>query len=82
MLAEWVLRNHCQRRRQSGQLAEEKLAFLASTVSSCMLGAIAAKEGVHFEQTLTGFKWLGNQAIKLEAKGCVHAEPAAWPQAA
>ncbi|KAI3438192.1 hypothetical protein D9Q98_000629 [Chlorella vulgaris] len=71
MLAEWVLRNHCQRRRQSGQLAEEKLAFLASTVSSCMLGAIAAKEGVHFEQTLTGFKWLGNQAIKLEAKGYV-----------
>ncbi|KAF2115225.1 hypothetical protein BDV96DRAFT_612597 [Lophiotrema nucula] len=46
-----------------------KLAMLASTVSSRMLHAIAEKEGFHFTETLTGFKWLGNVALDLEAKG-------------
>jgi phosphomannomutase len=38
-------------------------------VSSRMLGAMAAMEGFHWEQTLTGFKWLGNRALQLEAQG-------------
>ncbi|KAJ1930337.1 hypothetical protein IWQ60_000358 [Tieghemiomyces parasiticus] len=45
------------------------LAVLNSTVSSRMLPALAAKEGVHYEETLTGFKWLGNRALDLESKG-------------
>jgi len=45
------------------------LAMLASTVSSQMLGKMAEVEGFHFEETLTGFKWLGNQALELEKKG-------------
>jgi phosphoglucomutase len=47
----------------------EKLAMLASTVSSRMLSALAQKEGFHFTETLTGFKWLGNVARDLEKDG-------------
>jgi phosphoglucomutase len=48
---------------------KEKLAMLASTVSSRMLHAMAQKEGFHFTETLTGFKWLGNVARDLEKQG-------------
>ncbi|TPX51447.1 phosphoglucosamine mutase [Synchytrium endobioticum] len=46
-----------------------KAAVLASTVSSKMLEAVAKKEGFYFEDTLTGFKWLGNRAIALTDQG-------------
>ncbi|RPB15275.1 hypothetical protein P167DRAFT_483112 [Morchella conica CCBAS932] len=46
-----------------------KLAMLASTVSTQMLHAMAAMEGFYFEETLTGFKWLGNRALLLKEKG-------------
>lgn len=39
---------------------------LASCVSSPMLGAIARKLGVRYEETLTGFKWIANRAMELE----------------
>lgn len=39
---------------------------LASLVSSPMLGAIARAHGVHYEETLTGFKWITNRAMDLE----------------
>ena len=42
---------------------------LASIVSSPMLGVIARKLGVHYEETLTGFKWIANRAMELEPKG-------------
>ena len=32
-----------------------------------MLQALAHAEGLHWEETLTGFKWLGNRAMELEA---------------
>jgi phosphoglucomutase len=47
----------------------DKLAMLASTVSSRMLAALALKEGFKFTETLTGFKWLGNVARDLESQG-------------
>ncbi|KAF2863058.1 hypothetical protein K470DRAFT_242478 [Piedraia hortae CBS 480.64] len=47
----------------------DKLAMLASTVSSRMLAAMAAKEGFFFKETLTGFKWLGNAAQDLAEEG-------------
>ncbi|KAF2244573.1 hypothetical protein BU26DRAFT_522384 [Trematosphaeria pertusa] len=47
----------------------EKLAMLASTVSSRMLLALAKKEGFHYAETLTGFKWLGNVARDLTKQG-------------
>ncbi|KAK4994215.1 hypothetical protein LTR66_005708 [Elasticomyces elasticus] len=46
-----------------------KLAMLASTVSSRMLSIMAAREGFRFQETLTGFKWLGNAAQDLTKRG-------------
>ncbi|XP_043190190.1 phosphoglucomutase-2-like [Amphibalanus amphitrite] len=43
--------------------------MLASTVSSKILRSIAEKEGFHFEETLTGFKWMGNRAEQLMLQG-------------
>ncbi|NUP10786.1 MAG: phospho-sugar mutase [Polyangiaceae bacterium] len=40
---------------------------LASCVSSPQLGTIAAALGVAYEETLTGFKWIANRAMELEA---------------
>ncbi len=42
---------------------------LASIVSSPMLGTIARALGVHYEETLTGFKWIANRAMQLESEG-------------
>lgn len=39
---------------------------LASLVSSPMLGVIAKALSVHYEETLTGFKWIANRAMELE----------------
>ena len=41
----------------------------ASTVSSKMLAEIARVEGFHFEDTLTGFKWIGSRAEELNREG-------------
>ncbi|KLO11991.1 phosphoglucomutase 1 [Schizopora paradoxa] len=47
----------------------DKLAMVASAVSSKMIEAIAEKEGFHFEECLTGFKYIGNTAKRLESEG-------------
>ncbi|XP_076667770.1 phosphoglucomutase 2 isoform X2 [Andrena cerasifolii] len=39
--------------------------MLASTVSSKILAAMAKQEGFNFEETLTGFKWMGNRTVEL-----------------
>jgi phosphomannomutase len=41
----------------------------ASTVSSKMLAEIARVEGFYFEDTLTGFKWIGSRAAELNGDG-------------
>jgi len=46
--------------------AGEDRMVLSSIVSSPWLGDIAAAHGVHFQHTLTGFKWIANEAIRLE----------------
>jgi phosphoglucomutase len=48
---------------------KEKLAMLSSTVSSRMLAVMAKKEGFYHEETLTGFKWMGNMALYLDEQG-------------
>jgi phosphoglucomutase len=46
------------------------LAMLSSTVSSKMLAAMAAASSkFHWEETLTGFKWLGNRSRDLQNQG-------------
>jgi len=78
MLAHWVFTQWTERRRRGGggagagaggEGANKGVAMLASAVSSKLLRAMAAKEGFHFEETLTGFKWLGNGAKRLKEDG-------------
>ncbi|KAF7796542.1 hypothetical protein EIP86_007722 [Pleurotus ostreatoroseus] len=49
--------------------AADKLAMVASTVSSKMVEAMAAAEGFKFMECLTGFKFIGNTALKLVQEG-------------
>src|SRR5579859_560196 len=50
-------------------LIVERLAMLSSAVSSKMLSHMAKAEGFHHEETLTGFKWLGNKTLVLVSQG-------------
>ncbi|CAH6720918.1 phosphoribomutase [[Candida] jaroonii] len=43
--------------------------LLNSTVSSQILSSMAQKEGFHFQDTLTGFKWIGNKGNDLKNQG-------------
>lgn len=45
------------------------MAMCASTASSKMLATIAKVEGFHFQDTLTGFKWIGHCANQLRQNG-------------
>jgi phosphomannomutase len=47
----------------------ENCVMLASTVSSKMLKAIGKIEGFSFEETLTGFKWMGNRSVEMMKEG-------------
>jgi phosphomannomutase len=47
----------------------QRRAVIASIVSSPLLGRIAKDLGAHYEETLTGFKWIANRAIELEREG-------------
>ncbi|ORY87393.1 hypothetical protein BCR35DRAFT_320944 [Leucosporidium creatinivorum] len=64
LLGAWVLAKY----KESGAPIE-KLAMCASTVSSKMLRTVAKKEGFVFRDTLTGFKYLGNEVLKLAEEG-------------
>lgn len=64
LLASSVLDRH----KKSGKPIE-KLAMVASTVSSKMLESMATTEGFKFAECLTGFKWIGNTALNLEEEG-------------
>uniref|UniRef100_A0A3Q3W7A0 Uncharacterized protein n=1 Tax=Mola mola TaxID=94237 RepID=A0A3Q3W7A0_MOLML len=47
----------------------QKVYMLATTVSSKILQAFARIEGFHFEETLPGFKWIGNRIHDLAKTG-------------
>lgn len=47
----------------------EKPLVLNSIVSSPMLAQVAEAHGAAFERTLTGFKWIWNAALDIEAAG-------------
>uniref|UniRef100_A0A672JDY8 Phosphoglucomutase 2 n=1 Tax=Salarias fasciatus TaxID=181472 RepID=A0A672JDY8_SALFA len=67
LLGWWIFR--CWKEQNSDAAAVKNLYMLSSTVSSKILRAIALKEGFHFEETLTGFKWMGNRAKDLLDQG-------------
>ena len=46
----------------------DRVYLVNSTVSSQILKAMADKDGFHFQDTLTGFKWIGNKAIDLQKR--------------
>ena len=51
------------------EFAGDNIYMLASTVSSKLLQSMASVEGFHFEETLTGFKWMGNRSHSLLKEG-------------
>uniref|UniRef100_A0A7N8XEP2 Phosphoglucomutase 2 n=1 Tax=Mastacembelus armatus TaxID=205130 RepID=A0A7N8XEP2_9TELE len=67
LLGWWMF--HCWKQQNSDAAAVKNLYMLSSTVSSKILRAVALKEGFHFEETLTGFKWMGNRARDLLDQG-------------
>ncbi|KAG1656330.1 hypothetical protein FOA52_006662 [Chlamydomonas sp. UWO 241] len=66
LLADWLWTNT---RAREPAAVPIRFAVLSSAVSSRMLAAYAAAEGLTWNETLTGFKWLGNRALELEADG-------------
>jgi len=66
LLAHWIW---CKFPPTQPTVPSSKWAMLNSTVSSKMLAAMAEKEGFYYDETLTGFKWLGTVAADLMAKG-------------
>nr|XP_056711292.1 phosphopentomutase [Euleptes europaea] len=67
LLGWWIFT--CWKKQNSDPGAIKNIYMLSSTVSSKILRAIALKEGFHFEETLTGFKWMGNRAKQLGDQG-------------
>ncbi|RMX38377.1 hypothetical protein pdam_00005487 [Pocillopora damicornis] len=59
----------CHKKKHPELYPGSSVYMIASTVSSKMLQAMAREEGFLFEETLTGFKWMGNLACDLMAQG-------------
>lgn len=49
--------------------SQDKLAMVASTVSSKMLKAMAKRENFKYVECLTGFKYIGNTALDMVKQG-------------
>lgn len=58
-----------KRYNSTPELSIKPLAFLNSTVSSQLIRTMAIREHFHYEDTLTGFKWIGNRAQELVKSG-------------
>lgn len=68
LLSDWCL---SQYRARHPEFPVDKLVLINTTVSSKMMQAIAKKEGCRYEECLTGFKWIGDVALRLEKEqGC------------
>ena len=66
LLAWWALKNY---KYNNGSKDLSKMCMITTAVSSQILRSMALKEGFQFEETLTGFKWMGNRCIELTAAG-------------
>ena len=62
MLGHWLWQNYKDTRNKYPNTVA---AMCASTVSSRLLAEIARIEGFYYEDTLTGFKWIGSRAAEL-----------------
>ena len=54
----WLLGDHILRNTTGADRM-----VVTTLVSSSLLGRMAAKHGVHYEETFTGFKWIGHTAL-------------------
>jgi phosphomannomutase len=63
MLGHWLWL--CHKNATTTKYPNTVIAMCASTVSSRLLSEIARVEGFFFEDTLTGFKWIGSRAMEL-----------------
>ncbi|KAL8562217.1 hypothetical protein ACOMHN_005202 [Nucella lapillus] len=63
LLGFWIWKSF---REQNPDVPGSDVYMLASTVSSKILQTMASMEGFKFEETLTGFKWMGNKASDLQ----------------
>jgi phosphomannomutase len=68
LLAHWVWTQYLKNEKPT-QEQKANCVMIASTVSSKILRSMAQKEGFQFEETLTGFKWIGNRADELLKQG-------------
>jgi len=62
----WALEMH---KKFGPKIDNKKVWMISSTVSSKILQSIAEEEGISFKETLTGFKWMGNEAFDEIEKG-------------
>ncbi|KAK7877495.1 hypothetical protein WMY93_031835 [Mugilogobius chulae] len=80
LLGWWMLLNYRNSQNQDltqdqdqsvdlNQTLEQKVYMLATTVSSKILQSICSKEGLSYEETLPGFKWIGNRIHELHKSG-------------
>ena len=74
MLAHWQWENRLNNNVATAEETQasripQKYAMVTTTVSSRMLERMAKVEGFYYEETLTGFKWLGNCCKRLQAEG-------------
>ena len=61
LLAYWCWLCYTEQQKKAGTTnSSSPPIIIASTVSSKFIGAMAAVEGFVFQETLTGFKWMGN----------------------
>lgn len=65
LLGWWIWMNYKQKNAHKTPDELKSVYMLYSTVSSHILKSIADKEGFSCEDTLTGFKWMGNLAHNL-----------------
>eukprot|EP01096_Ripella_sp_DP13-Kostka_P000575 TRINITY_DN10628_c0_g1_i1.p1 TRINITY_DN10628_c0_g1~~TRINITY_DN10628_c0_g1_i1.p1 ORF type:complete len:590 (+),score=245.02 TRINITY_DN10628_c0_g1_i1:27-1796(+) len=66
LFADWTWSNY---KRLHPDAQPDKCLVINTTVSSKMLKGLADKEGLRYEETLTGFKWMGNLALKRINEG-------------
>jgi phosphoglucomutase/phosphoglucomutase/phosphopentomutase len=69
LLAHWQIMQYKERCAKGEVTSAKGAAVLTTVVSSRMLKAVAAAEGVTYSDTLTGFKWIGNRALELSREG-------------
>ncbi|OCT93418.1 glucose 1,6-bisphosphate synthase [Xenopus laevis] len=67
LLGWWMF--YCWNKSCSDRSDVSDVYMLATTVSSNILHSIASKEGFNYEETLPGFKWIGNRVKSLLDEG-------------